>query len=887
MAENNEEDILNENDELKKKIEYLEDILDLDQEIYDLSKELDKLQKEDVIAKMNNYNLSQNLYKLFRNFKTEMNSYNAASLDIAKIQAKILKDIADDKETLFSSELELLKIQDKYNDLTGDQLSEFKNVLETVKTQNDYYLRNKDALKETNKIIKESQERINGIKQSAKDWWMTIKTLTKGYGAQIVFFGTLIKKAHDFYDVINDTRKELGLTLKDSISMLGTMSGAIFSLEGLTSGIGIKESAEAYKALVKETGNLDEANKKNVIYAGKLMSLYGLSADEAAKLTRMTKIMGSYNLDNAKALAKANNVPIGEMMKDVVQNTETFAKWGKKGGDNIFKASVIAKKLGIELQTVAQIADSMLMDPTGSIEQEMETSVLLGKQLDLMGIRQKMYAGDMEGATKDLINQLGGIEEFNNMDIYQKQAVADLLGVQVDQVQKLMDGSDKVNTTTGKIWGFWDKMGEVAIGTTGSIKEWGLLLASAVGSAGQFLFNFKMIKDTLGKIIPLQKIFNAIGGGIKSIFSKKSIPELTPREAAKLGPKEIMKNIKPTSKGTSDMVKDIKPLASKGTSDITKNIDTKATSNAVKSSKLFGKINMGDVVKGALAMAIMSGALWVFAKALQEFAVNDRLWESIGAAATGLLILTGALAAMGAIMMSGVGAVALIAGAAAMGIMAGGLWIFGKALQEITKAGDIEALGKGLLLLSPGLLALAGAGVILGLASPLMFLAAGAITMIGLSLLPLSIAIEKMSKGLPALSQFMSIVKDIKTVPKGVDSFFDSIASGIFKISDALDSLKPKASILDKLSKLSNISMNVAIGGGNTVGGNGTAKGTTIYETEGNNSSELLKKLDSIIELLNKGHVIEVDGVRLMKVMAKNTPAQGMNSSLTSGNGNY
>ena len=61
----------------------------------------------------------------------------------------------------------------------------------------------------------------------------------------------------------------------------------------------------------------------------------------------------------------------------------------------------------------------------------------------------------------------------------------------------------------------------------------------------------------------------------------------------------------------------------------------------------------------AAAMFIIAGAMWVLAEALVK--MNEVEWKAVGIMAVGLLLLVGAVAVLGKIMMSGVGAVAILA----------------------------------------------------------------------------------------------------------------------------------------------------------------------------------------------------------------------------------
>jgi len=113
------------------------------------------------------------------------------------------------------------------------------------------------------------------------------------------------------------------------------------------------------------------------------------------------------------------------------------------------------------------------------------------------------------------------------------------------------------------------------------------------------------------------------------------------------------------------------------------------------------KIDMKKVLQGAAAMVIVAGAVFVFGKAVQEFMKVS--WEAVGMAVVSMLALVGAVALLGAIMMSGVGAVAILAGAAAMLVVASAVLVLGIGLQAIGTG--FEMLGAGISSLTPNLLA--------------------------------------------------------------------------------------------------------------------------------------------------------------------------------------
>ena len=119
--------------------------------------------------------------------------------------------------------------------------------------------------------------------------------------------------------------------------------------------------------------------------------------------------------------------------------TESFAKYGNDGGKNMIRAAVAAKKLGMELGTLVKMSDSLL-NFESSIQAEMEASMLIGKQLNYNKARELALSGDLEGATKSIMDQIGGAAEFQKMNVMQRQALADSIGVSADELAKMTSG---------------------------------------------------------------------------------------------------------------------------------------------------------------------------------------------------------------------------------------------------------------------------------------------------------------------------------------------------------------------------------------------------------------------------------------------------------------
>ena len=89
------------------------------------------------------------------------------------------------------------------------------------------------------------------------------------------------------------------------------------------------------------------------------------------------------------------------------------------------------------MSAVRDITNSLL-DFESSIEKQLEASLLLGRQINLDRARQLALTGDQAGLMQEILKQVGGEAEFNRMNVIQRKALADSVGVNVEQLSRLV-----------------------------------------------------------------------------------------------------------------------------------------------------------------------------------------------------------------------------------------------------------------------------------------------------------------------------------------------------------------------------------------------------------------------------------------------------------------
>jgi hypothetical protein len=545
------------------------------------------------------------------------------------------------------------------------------------------------------------QDTIAGIMETASLLTSNLKGM----------FGGALIGAGMFADKLGETTKALG-----GMREFGTTALSFID----------SNAVENAKALSKEFGGMNNVTGELQVSTSLISSNMGISGTEAASLLGTFSRLNGNSTDVAKDLmvstqefAKQNGIIPSELMADLAGNTEAFALYGKDGGKNIIQAAGYAKKLGVEFSKLTGIADNLL-DFESSITKELELGAMLGKNINLDRARALAFEGDIEGATKETLKALGGVDAFNKMDYFAKKASADLLGVSVDELQKMVNNQKEADTLSGQLN---EKFSFLSEGASYIANEWGGGILKGMGgaliAAGQLGGSFaQMGMDVKGMASKLPLIGKFFGGGVTS----------TPPT--------------PTPTPTPTINQQPNPAARGGIMDS------------------LSKIKMNDVLKGAAALVIVAGAVFIFGKAVQEFMKVS--WEAVGMAVVSMLALVGAVTALGLLMSSGIGAVAILAGAAAMLVIAASVLVLGNALQAIGTG--FEMLSSGITTLLPNLV-----GVGETISSLVMFIpaiAALSLSLMGLSasLVAFGVAGVLAAPGLLALSTVGTIATGLGSI---------------------------------------------------------------------------------------------------------------------------
>ena len=191
----------------------------------------------------------------------------------------------------------------------------------------------------------------------------------------------------------------------------------------------------------------------SVLYSGKqaedfsrLTKLMGLSAEQAGKLSKLSIINGTSIEGTVKSVIKgsvasqqSNKISIDqrEILKDVANLSEGILVKFQGNPEALGKAVVEARKLGTNLETIDKIGDSLL-NWESSIENELKAELITGKQLNLEKARYAALTGDQLTLTKEISNQVGSLNDFQNLNVVAQKSLAEAFGLSRDELAKML-----------------------------------------------------------------------------------------------------------------------------------------------------------------------------------------------------------------------------------------------------------------------------------------------------------------------------------------------------------------------------------------------------------------------------------------------------------------
>lgn len=218
----------------------------------------------------------------------------------------------------------------------------------------------------------------------------------------------------------------------------------------------IKNQIEANNELNKSLGTGALFTEQSRLDQIELVKGMGLQGDEGAKIYGIGKLNNMTAHQTAVAIGdqvvntrKATGITLDyrKVLTDVAKVGGQLAAQYKNNPALLAQAVTQAQLLGLTLEQTAKMGSSLVDDFAGSLSKELEAELLTGKALNLEQARYYALMGDSAKAAKELMDNVGGIEEYQQLNVLQQKSLAAAIGLTTDELatslkqQELLKGT--------------------------------------------------------------------------------------------------------------------------------------------------------------------------------------------------------------------------------------------------------------------------------------------------------------------------------------------------------------------------------------------------------------------------------------------------------------
>ena len=301
-----------------------------------------------------------------------------------------------------------------------------------------------DEQENVNQAIRDGLPGLVSLADSADQFRKTFGALLSANPMLVLLAGAiaLTKAFLGFQSAVTEVRKDLGLSFTNSVAVLGATKAIAVAAKGF--GLEISDIQEAQAAIRNDLGaSVMESVKLSLSFARTAAATGQSSEDLAKTLSIMESISGSSRevllnqIRTNAAMIEAAGVAPALVMRDIASNAEFFATFARDGGQNLIEAGIAARKLGLSLNDVASITESLL-DFESSIEASLQASVILGRQINTDRARKLALQGKEKELVDEIRRIVGGEAEFEAMLGPQRQVLARAVGLNVEQLARLV-----------------------------------------------------------------------------------------------------------------------------------------------------------------------------------------------------------------------------------------------------------------------------------------------------------------------------------------------------------------------------------------------------------------------------------------------------------------
>ena len=364
------------------------------------------------------------------------NAERNALKELEKLRLDSIENVMQDTFDLDAFKVSIDEIMEKIDD------DKIKDIADALKDTGETFDREADGISKLLNIDLPLLDQVDKFRDMAGDLKALIVNTRVGL---IALAGLAMKEIFEFAKKAKEIRQDLGVSATESATMATQMRFA--QLRALLLLGDTQKAADSIKAFADTTSNVGILTGKAADNLARVASLSGASAETTAELVKLNALAGKTSfersaaeLDSLVSLSKQKGVLSSKVFEDVASSAKDSSIFFGKTADEIARAAVEMRALGVGVDAIAKVSDAVL-DLETSISKEFEMQALFGKSINFNRLRQLAYARDEVGLQKALKEELRGFADLSKLNAAQVQSIQASLGLSNEDMLALVNNT--------------------------------------------------------------------------------------------------------------------------------------------------------------------------------------------------------------------------------------------------------------------------------------------------------------------------------------------------------------------------------------------------------------------------------------------------------------
>jgi hypothetical protein len=460
--------------------------------------------------------------KLEKDAHLKMAKLKAEDREKAYAAAGILKDRGKTQEDLIKKIDKRIGLEDKFNKKLGFGGQLAGGLDKAMQKAGMPALGIASSIEEARKNFIKTNGASSVFKDTVKGIGKNLKNALSSANLMQFAFGALIKALKSVDKDSGEFAKNNGISYQRTLQIRGEMSKVARNS---------KDILVTSKALMETQSSLNKYFGQSVVFSGEMAEEFasiakrtnmsaesqGLFALESMKTGKTAKTLLKGQITQTMELNKQYGLQMSnKQVQDAIGKTSKSLQLTFKGSvKELTKQVMAAKALGVNMETVANIANSLL-DFESSIQAELEAELLLGKDINLEKARQAALEGDMGKVAEEVLKNKAIMHAFETKNVIAQEAAAKALGMGREDLAAMIKEQEKMEAIREA--GF-DSMNEAQEGYNDKRKQ-GMSIEQAAKEVGG-----EALKDQLESASVAER-FTAMMERVQEIFISFAEPIL-------------------------------------------------------------------------------------------------------------------------------------------------------------------------------------------------------------------------------------------------------------------------------------------------------------------------------------------------------------------------